>query len=100
MPTPRKPAQPEESKPIANRPGPAEIDREYFIVNPAGAVHGVTREHAKERLRQIGYRMATPAEIAKYQEQDIQDYRYPIAPRWAPDPDAQLEAIDRMLKSQ
>ncbi|MCL4867797.1 MAG: hypothetical protein KJ063_02415 [Anaerolineae bacterium] len=39
----------------------------YFLVNPAGAVHEVNHEIAKARLNQVGYRIATPAEVAALQ---------------------------------
>ncbi len=40
----------------------------YYIVNPKGAVHECTKEHARMRLKQIGWRMATEEEEAKYHE--------------------------------
>jgi len=42
--------------------------KRYFIVNPAGAIHEVTKEHAKMRLAQPGYRQAKAAEVKKWQE--------------------------------
>lgn len=39
--------------------------KRYFIVNPAGAIHEVTYEHAQARLAQPGYRMAKAAEVRK-----------------------------------
>lgn len=66
----------------------------YFIVNPAGAIHGVTREHARERLAVAGWRMATEEEIAAYQGQKIQRHDRPICAKWTPDPDAQLAEIE------
>jgi hypothetical protein len=69
-------------------------DGAYYIVNPAGAVHGVTREHARGRLATAGWRMATEDEIATYQSQEIQRHDRPIAAPWSPDPDAQLAEID------
>lgn len=35
----------------------------YFIVNPAGAVHSVTKEVATGLLGRVGYRQATTAEV-------------------------------------
>src|SRR5437868_11535734 len=58
-------------------------DKVYFIVNPKGAIHEADRMHAKERLAELGWRLATPEEIAKYhaaggnQRSDL-----PIAPPW------------------
>lgn len=40
--------------------------KRYFIVNPAGAIHEVTPEHAAARLRLgRGWRNATAAEVKK-----------------------------------
>ncbi|GEM_PF-3038356 len=62
----------------------------YYIVNPAGCVHGVTREHARRRLALgRGWRMATEAEIAELKRRKgHQEFDNPIAPRWSPEPDA------------
>ena len=43
-------------------------DKNYFIVNPKGAVHEVPYAIARQRLQQVGYRIATKAEIAKLSE--------------------------------
>jgi|GEM_PF-2652974 len=51
----------------------------YFIVNPAGAVHQVSREHAQWRLKQAGWRMATDEEIARYEKTSVQEAGKPIA---------------------
>ena len=40
----------------------------YYIVNPGGAVHECTKEHAAMRLRQVSWRMATGAEIEKWKQ--------------------------------
>jgi len=76
----------------------------YYLVNPAGGIHSCTKEHAKSRLRVAGWRMATEAEIAKLLKQTpvkkLKDgtpkYKGlgPIAPRWSPDPDAQITELD------
>lgn len=66
--------------------------RRYYLVNPAGAIHEVTREHARERLKIAGWRLATAAEVAELAarggEQRADD---PICPPWTPDPDAQID---------
>lgn len=59
----------------------------YWIVNPRGAIHGVTREHAAERLRQPGWRMATEEEIEQATGQRTQRWDAPIAAPWAPEAD-------------
>jgi hypothetical protein len=58
----------------------------YYIVNPAGAVHSVTREHATTRLQQVGYRLATDEEIEKFKSSKIQRAGRPIAEPWSPVP--------------
>lgn len=81
-------------KPARKPAKPAENDaaRRYFLVNPAGAIHEVTREHARERLKIAGWRLATAAEVAELErrggEQRADD---PICPPWSPDPDAQID---------
>lgn len=73
----RQPAQP---KPKPNL--------RYFIVNRAGTVHEVTEEHARMRLQQVGYRMATRAEVKEYLDRNgNQRHDDPIAPPWTPDPE-------------
>lgn len=64
----------------------------YFIVNPAGAVHEVTREHAAQRLRQVGWRKATKAQIDQYLSQRVQKHDEPIAEPFNPEPEAFEEA--------
>jgi DNA-directed RNA polymerase alpha subunit len=63
----------------------------FFIVNPGGAVHEVTKEDAATRLRQPGFRMAQAAEIEEYFRRPIQRADRPIAPRWNPQPEAAVE---------
>lgn len=59
--------------------------RRYFIVNPAGAVHEVDREHAAWRLKQPGYRLATADEVAALERQGgHQTSRKPIAAAYNP----------------
>lgn len=75
-------AKPEQEQ----KPGkPVEKKRaRYFVVNPSGAVHEVTREHAESRLSLAGWRMATEDEIARYEQTPVQSARAPIAPVEAP----------------
>ena len=40
--------------------------REYFIVNPRGIIHEVTRDHAAKRLKSPGWRVPTPEELEIY----------------------------------
>jgi hypothetical protein len=66
-------------------------EKVYYIVNPAGAVHVVTREHARSRLRQVGYRMATKEEVAAYKKAKVQVHDQPIAEPWSPEPEPEPE---------
>ena len=64
-------------------------ERTYYIVNKAGAIHEVDYEHAKARLRQVGFRIATAAEVAELaQRGGEQRANDPICAPWSPDPDA------------
>ena len=67
--------------------------KRYFIVNPSGCLHEVTKELAAEKLATIGYRMATKAEIAKYKtkkgKQTVRDT--PIGKPFSTDPDEAAE---------
>jgi len=62
-----------------------------YLVNPAGAVHSVSREHARSRLRQIGWRIASSTEVQAYKAQKVQRHDNPIAARWTPEPPAEPE---------
>lgn len=66
--------------------------KKYYIVNPAGAVHSVVREHAVERIRQVGWRKATRAEIGEYKKRAEQRADDPIAAPW--DPELVIEEIE------
>lgn len=57
----------------------------YFIVNPHGAVHEVSKEHAEERINSDPrWRMATKAEVDAYLAADQQTADTPLATPWAP----------------
>lgn len=68
----------------------------YFIVNPSGAVHEVTAEHARTRLQQVGWRQATKEEVQEYLNRSgNQRFDDPIAPPWTPEPTPiELEGLD------
>lgn len=68
--------------------------KRYFIVNPAGAVHEVTREHARARLKQVGYRMATRAEVVAYKRAPSHRGLGPVAAAWSPEPQPDEAEID------
>lgn len=85
----RTQAAPEKDAPLKPRRRQRQIEKGYWIVNPAGCLHLVSREHASQRLRQAGYRLATKEEIAELQAcGGLQEHDNPIVPRWAPTPDA------------
>jgi hypothetical protein len=66
--------------------------KRYYVVNPKGAIHQVTYEHAQQRLKQPGWRMAKAAEVKELEKRDgLQVHDDPIAQPWSPDPDAQEE---------
>lgn len=67
------------------------VDGAYYIVNPSGTVHTVTREHARTRLRKPGWRLAEDHEIELYLETRVQRYDRPIAEPWDPEPPAPPE---------
>jgi hypothetical protein len=74
-------------------------DDSLWIVNPGGALHLVSREHAREKFREVGWRKATAAEIAELEKrQGNQRFDDPIAEPWTPEPteegvgDAELDA--------
>jgi hypothetical protein len=76
--------------PTAKRQGVNDV---YYIVNPAGAIHGCDRAHAANRLKTAGWRLAGEDEIDVYLGQKIQRGDRPICAPWTPDPDKQLEAL-------
>lgn len=70
--------------------------RLYYIVNKAGAVHAVDYTHACERLKQVGFRNATKAEVAAYRAAKPHRGLAPIAAPWTaePEPGEEPEAED------
>lgn len=88
-------AQPK-SAAAARRPTAPEVERTYFIVNPAGAIHEVTREHATMRLKQVGFRLATRDEVAELNKRGgNQRWDRPICQPWSPDPDVEPDLPDQ-----
>lgn len=62
------------------------------IVNPAGAVHGVTADQARELMNRVGYRKATGEEIEQLKAQNgKQVCDKPIAATWAQEVVAMVE---------
>ena len=67
----------------------------YYIVNPKGAIHECTKKHATARFQQVGWRMATDAEVATYHQVASgsgQSWDSPIAAPFSTDPSAILKA--------
>lgn len=97
---PTKPAAEQPEAPPAEQPTEqAPIKRQgtdgvYYLVNPGGAIHGVTRDHAAGRLKTAGWRLATEEEIAAYATQPLQVHDRPICAPWTADPDKQLAALE------
>ncbi len=58
----------------------------FYLVNPGGAIHEVTEQHARQRLALgRGWRVATKEQIAEYKRRGKhQTFDDPIAPRWVP----------------
>ena len=54
------------TKPEVQAYEPEVAEKFYLIVNPAGAMHVVSEDHARSRLALPGWRMATADEKAKY----------------------------------
>lgn len=90
----KTPAEETEAKTPAKKAKQQGQNNTFYLVNPAGAIHNVTREHARARLEQLGWRLATEEEIVKYQGQEVQRFDQPIARPWSPDPDEQLKLPD------
>lgn len=66
-------------------------DGAYYLVNPAGAIHNVDKEHARYRLASPGWRLATEAEIVLLQNTRTQRFDRPLCKPWTPDPDEQIK---------
>lgn len=64
--------------------------KRYYVVNPRGCVHEVSKEHAAQRLSQAGWRMANKAEVDAYNKADVQRFDQPIGKPFSTDPDAIL----------
>lgn len=67
-------------------------DGVYWIVNPAGAVHNVSKQHGVDRMMtSLGYRWATEAEITKCINREVQRFDDPICEAWSPEPPEPIE---------
>ena len=64
-----------------------EAEETLWIVNPGGALHLVTKEHARTLFKSVGWRKATAAEIAELEKRKgNQRFDDPIAEPWSPEP--------------
>lgn len=69
--------------------------RRYFVVNPRGAIHEITRELARDRLRLPGWRMATSVEVEALAERNgHQAHDKPICAPWSAEIDLLLDQLD------
>ena len=79
-------------------------DKNFLIVNPKGIMHVVSEEHARARLKIIGWRLATPEEKTAYQEADgNQRHNKPLAKPFTAEPSLEdalpeVEAIAPAVK--
>lgn len=61
------------------------MDEKFYIVNPKGAVHEVTQQHAEDRINaDPRWRMAEKAEVASYLKTPQQTADKPIATPYVP----------------
>lgn len=62
-----------------------EPEKAYYIVNPKGTIHEVNASHARERLKTVGWRLATSEEIEAYsQSGGNQRFDRPLAAPFMP----------------
>ena len=62
-------------------------EKSYYLVNPSGTVHNMPATLAKDRLKEVGWRMATKDEIATlFRRKGLQTTKSRIAPKWSPEP--------------
>jgi len=67
----------------------------YFILNPAGAIHEVTRERAMALMAMPGYRKPSKEQVQRYLKQKTQRFDQPIGDRFVPEPEEfDVEAMD------
>lgn len=76
--------EPKEKKALEDLP---ESEKPYYIINPAGAIHGVNKDRARELLRKPGYRMATKEEVKMYMAAKPHKGFGPVAKPWNPEPE-------------
>lgn len=61
--------------------------KSFLIVNPKGIMHVVSEQHARERLKIVGWRLATDDEKKAYFEAGgNQRFDSPLAAKFSPEP--------------
>ena len=58
----------------------------FFVMNPHGTIHEVTRDHAAELFKNPGYRKPTADQVKQYLATEIQRHDRPIGQAWTNDP--------------
>lgn len=62
-------------------------EKNYLIVNPKGVMHVVSEAHARERLKLVGWRLASPEEKQAYFDaKGNQRFDKPLAAPFSPAP--------------
>jgi hypothetical protein len=80
---------PQTKKYVAPKYADEPVEKFFLIVNPAGCMHVVSEEIARDRLKNyVGWRLATSEEKAAYKEADgNQRARRPLAKPFNPSPE-------------
>lgn len=76
------------------------VEGVFYIRNPAGAIHNVTKAHAEQRLRKAGWELATDAEIELYLESRVQVHDNPIGEKWTPKVEVVAELPEEQRQDQ
>lgn len=88
----KQPVRAAPARPPRKRFAGDEAEKSYFLVNPAGAIHSVSREHARERLKLAGWRLASQAEVDELRARSgHQRWDDPICAPWTPEPPLEPE---------
>lgn len=82
-----------------------------YLINPAGCMHEVTRDHARTKMKEsAGYRVASKDQIKKYfdaieaakrkEKPFIQSHEKPLFDPWTPEPPEEQELPDQSLPKE
>ena len=67
---------------------PIEKPLRFFIINPSGTMHEVDQEHARWRLGQLGWTMATKEQVVEFLKVGgNQTAKSPLFEPFSPDPE-------------